>query len=216
MMSSMKTQSERWRGYFSRMWSIKTKTFATLAFLLFCFAILGVNSYLTMKTTDDQLDALRTTTLPPQSAAMDIFNDITATHMNVFRFVTLASDGVSKTLLDSLYAEVVSELDGEVSRLRNLTNRRYSFDSEKQDLELITTKWSRYVDSAKNLMSVGKVDAPRAVMTMEAIDEDFQTIAAHLRTIASHLNNRTASVVSNILVDVAVNKLWFAFDGLLA
>jgi diguanylate cyclase (GGDEF)-like protein len=214
MMSSMKTQSERWRGYFSRMWSIKTKTFATLAFLLFCFAILGVNSYLTMKTTDDQLDALRTTTLPAQSAAMDIFNDITATHMNVFRFVTLASDGVSKTLLDSLYAEVVSELDGEVSRLRNLTNRRYSFDSEKQDLELITTKWSRYVDSAKNLMSVGKVDAPRAVMTMEAIDEDFQTIAAHLRTIASHLNNRTASVVSNILVDVAVNKLWFAFDGL--
>jgi hypothetical protein len=60
MMSSMKTQSERWRGYFSRMWSIKTKTFATLAFLLFCFAILGVNSYLTMKTTDDQLGGVGT------------------------------------------------------------------------------------------------------------------------------------------------------------
>ena len=129
MMSPMKMQSERRRGYFTRPWSIKTKTFATLAFLLFCFAVLGVNSYLTMKTTDDQLDALQTSTLPAQSAAMDIFNDINATHMNVFRFVTLASDGVSNTLLDSLYAEVVSELDGEASRLRNLANPRYSFDS---------------------------------------------------------------------------------------
>jgi diguanylate cyclase (GGDEF)-like protein len=207
-------QSEQWFDYFKRPWSIKSKTFAALAVLLSCFAVLGVNSYLTMKTTDGQLEALRTSTLPAQTAAMDIFNDISATHMKVLRFVTLASSHVSKTLLDSLYSEVLWELDGEASRLTNLANPRYAFDSEKQRLQLITTKWSAYVDSAKNLMGAGKVDAPRAVMAMGAIDEDFQTIAAHLSAIASHANHRTASVVSNILVEVAVNRLWFAFGGL--
>jgi len=214
MMSSMQTRSAQWRAHFERTLSIRTKTFAALSVLLSCFAVLGIHSYLTMKTTDDQLEALRTSTLPVPTAAMDIFNDINATHMKVFRFVTLASNGASKTLLDSLNSEVLSEFDGETSRLRLLVDPRYSFDSARQELQLITTKWSIYVDSAKNLIAVGKADASLAVMMMGAIDEDFHTIAAHLSAIASHANNRTASAVENILVNVAANKLWLAFAGL--
>jgi HAMP domain-containing protein len=214
MMSSVQTRSEQWRAYFKRTLSIRTKTFAVLTVLLSCFAVLGVHSYLTMKTTDDQLQALRTSTLPVQTAAMAIFNDINATHMKVFRFATLAGNGVSKRLLDSFNSEVLSELDGETSRLTLLVNSRYSLDSGKQELELIATKWSMYVDGAKNLMAVGKADTPLAVTTMGAIDEDFQTIAAHLNALASHVNNRTASAVGNILVNIAINKLWLVFAGL--
>jgi len=214
MMSTTETRSERWRGFFKCPWSIKSKTFGAFAVLLSCFAVLGVSSFLTMKTIDDRLDALRTGTLPAQTVVTDIFNDISATHLKVFRFVTLTSNGASKALLDSLYSEVLWELDGEASGLRGLANPRYSFGSETQELQAVTTKWLQYVDSAKNLMVVGRGDAPRAAMAMGAIDEDFQTIAAHLSAIASHANNRTASATSNILVDVAVSKLWFAFGGL--
>jgi diguanylate cyclase (GGDEF)-like protein len=212
MMSSTKTRPER-QSYFARIASIKTKTFAAFAVLLSCFAALGVNSYVTMRSTGNQLETLQTTTLPTQTVAIGIFNDINATHMKVFRFVTLASNGVTKRLLDSLYSEVLSELGEETGRLRLLENPSYAFDSEKQDLELIAHKWSVYVDSAKNLMDVGKADAPMAAIMMGPVDEDFQTIAAHLSSISSHVNNRTVSVVSNILVNVAASKFWLAFGG---
>jgi diguanylate cyclase (GGDEF)-like protein len=212
MMSSMETRPER-QSHLMRIVSIKTKTFVAFAILLSCFAVLGVNSYETMRSTGNQLEMLQTNTLPTQTVAMDIFNDINATHMKLFRFVTLASNGQARGLLESLYSEVLSELDDETSRLRLLANPWYSFDSQKQDLELVATKWSMYANSAKNLLAVGKVDAPMAATMMGAADEDFQTIAAHLGLISSHVNNRTASVVANILVNVAASKLWLAFGG---
>jgi diguanylate cyclase (GGDEF)-like protein len=212
MMSSMEARPER-RSYLKRMVSIKTKTFAALAILLSCFAVLGINSYLTMRATGNQLETLQTNTLPTQAVAMGIFDDINATHMKVFRFATLASNSVTKRHRDSLYSEVLAELDEETGRLRNLADPHYSFDSEKQDLELIIAKWPMYVDGAKNLMNVGRTDAPTAAVMMAAIDGDFQTIAAHLSSISTHVNNRTASVVSNILLNVAVSKLWLAFGG---
>jgi diguanylate cyclase (GGDEF)-like protein len=198
---------------FTRMLSIKTRTFATLTVLLSCFAVLGVNSYLTMMTTSDRLGALRANTLPTQTVAIDISNDINTTHMKVFRFVTLASNGVSKPLLDALCSEVVSELDGETKRLRFLADPRQSFDSGKQELEFITTKWSMYAGGVKDLMDVGKADAPRAAMMMGATDENFQTIAAHLSAMSTQVNKRTVSIVSNILINVNANKLWLAFGG---
>jgi diguanylate cyclase (GGDEF)-like protein len=193
--------------------SIKTKTFAALAVLLSCFAVLGVNSYLTMSTTSDKLGLLRDQTLPEQGVAMDISNDIIATHMKVFRFVTLASNGVTRKLLDSLYSEVLSELDGETIRLKILADRRHSFNTGKRELELITTRWSSYVSGVRDLMDVGKTDAPMAAMMLGATDEDFQTIAAHLSAMSSQINGRTASLASDILVNADTNKLWLAYGG---
>jgi diguanylate cyclase (GGDEF)-like protein len=211
-MSSTETRPER-RSYFKRMVSIKAKTFSALAVLLCCFAVLEINSYLTMRTTGNQLEALQTDTLSAQAVAMSIFEDVNATHMKVFRFVTLASNGASSRLLDSLYSEVLSELDEETSRLTHLADPHYSPESEKQELELIAAKWPVYVGGAKNLMNVGKADAPMAAMMMGATDADFQTIATHLSSISTHVNNRSASVVSTILVNVTANKLWIAFGG---
>jgi diguanylate cyclase (GGDEF)-like protein len=213
MMSSMEMRLGQ-RPYLKRMVSIKTKTFAALALLLSCFAILAINSYLTMRTTGHQLETLQTNTLPTQTVAIGISNDINATHLKMFRFVTLASNGVTKRLLESLYSEVLSELDQETSRLKLLADPRYSFDSETQELEFIAARWSKYVADAKNLMDVGRADAAMAAMMMGATDGDYQTIAAHLSSIVSHANNLATSAVSNILVEGAVSKLWLAFGGL--
>ena len=190
--------------------SIKTKSFAALAVLLSCFAVLGVNSYLTMRTTSEQLSVLRVNTLPKQAVVMDITNDIIATHMKVFRFVTLASNGVSKALLESLYSEVLAELDGETIRLKILADR---LDSGKRELEVITAKWSRYLAGVKDLMEVGKTDHAMAAMMLGATDEDYEAIESHLSAMSSQVNKRTASVVSDILVSVVLDKLWLAFGG---
>jgi diguanylate cyclase (GGDEF)-like protein len=198
---------------FARSLSIKTKTITALAVLLSCFAVLGINSYATLQQTHTQLSAVRSQTLPKQTIEMAIANDTVATHMKVFRFVTLASNEVSRDYLATLYTEVVSELEGETIRLKNLAARGDMSDFEKQELELVTTKWSMYVAGAKDLMDVGKTDAPMAAMMLGATDEDFQTIAAHLGAMSWHVNMRTGSVISDILNNVDSNKLWLAFGG---
>jgi diguanylate cyclase (GGDEF)-like protein len=193
--------------------SIRTKTFAALAILLSCFAVLGINSYVTMRTTSDKLGVLRAHTLPEQTVVMDFANDVIATHMKVFRFVTLASNGVSRKLLDSVRAEVLSELDGETGRLKALADRRASFNSGTRELALITTTWSLYVGGVRDLLDVGRTDAPMAAMMLGATDEDFQTIATHLSALSSLANERTAALASDILVSVDANRLWLAFGG---
>ena len=193
--------------------SIETKTFATLSILLSCFAGLGVNSYLTMSATSNKLAALRDQTLPEQTVVMDIANDIVATHMKVFRVVTLASNGVSNKLLDSLNAEVLSELDSETRRLQILAERRHSFDAKTRELTLISTKWAIYVRGVTDLLDVGRTDAPMAAMMLGATDESFQEIAGHLSAMSSQVNSHTSSLATQVLLSVDANKLWLAFGG---
>lgn len=193
--------------------SIETKTFATLTILLSCFAVLGANSYLTLSTTSKRLSVLRDQTLPEQTVVMDIANDIVATHMKVFRVVTLASNGVTSKLLDPLNSEVLSELESETIRLQILAERRHSFDSRKRELQLISAKWTIYVRGVADLLDVGRTDAPMAVMMLGATDESFQEIAAHLRAMSSQVNSHTSSLASQVLLSVDANKRWLALGG---
>lgn len=193
--------------------SIETKTFATLAVLLSCFAVLGVNSYLTLHTTSDKLGVLREQTLPEQTVVMDIANDIVATHMKVFRVVTLASNGVTTQSLVPLYAEVLSELVGETDRLRLLAERRHSFEPRKLELTVISAKWATYVGGVKDLLDVARTDAPMAAIMLGATDEDFQEIAGHLAAMSSQVNEHTASLASAVLLDVDANARWLAWGG---
>ena len=198
---------------FIRDLSIETKSFAALAILLSCFAVVGVNSYLTMNTTSDKLAVLRDRTLPEQTVVADISNDIVATHMKVFRVVTLASNGVTNKVLDPLYAEVRSELDAETTRLNILAERQHSIDANKHELALMTKKWSSYVGGVTDLLDVGRTDAPMAAMMLGAVDEEFQQIAGHLGAMSSQVNGYTSSLASDVLVNVEANKLWLAYGG---
>ncbi len=198
---------------FMRDLPIQTKTFAALFILLSCFAVLGANSYLTMSATSDKLSVLHDQTLPDQTVVMDIAKDIVATHMKVFRVVTLASNGVTNKLLDSLYSEVLAELQGETTRLRILAEHHYSLDAENGELPLIIKKWSLYVSGVTDLLDVGRTDAPMAAMMLGATDEDFQQIAGHLAAMSSQVNQHTASIASDVLANVDVNRLWLAFGG---
>ncbi len=209
----MPPQLSRMLPDFMRALSIETKTFAALAVLLSCFAVLGSNSFLTMSETSDKLSALRDRTLPAQTVVMDISSDIVATHMKVFRVVTLASNGVTNGLLDALYAEVLAELEGETRRLTIMADRPYSVDASTRELTLVTTRWSQYVNGVKDLLDVGRTDAPMAAMMLGATDEDFQQIAGHLGAMSAKVNEHTSSLASAVLVDAEANKRWLAYGG---
>ncbi len=192
--------------------SIETKTVAALTILLTCFAGLGVNSYLTMSATSSKLVVLRDQTLPRQTVVMDIANDIVAMHMKVFRFVTLASNGVTSKLLDSLASEVRPELQNETTRLQILAAHR-SGDTEKRELALIGAKWASYVRGVTDLLDVGRTDAPMAAMMLGATVESFQEIAGHLGAMSSQVNNHTSSLASQVLLSVDANTRCPAFGG---
>ena len=193
--------------------SIKSKTFVSLAILLSCFAALGVNSYLTLRTTGEKLGALRARTLPRQTAVMSLSSDIIATHMKVFRYVTLASNGVTRKLLDPLYRQVLAELDAETHRLDALAQGRHGWRAEPGELQPIAAQWSVYKGGVRDLLEVGRSDAPMAAMMLGATDEDFQAIAAHLNAVSAQVNARTGSLVSDVLASVDANRAWLAFGG---
>jgi methyl-accepting chemotaxis protein len=197
-----------------RSWSIKTKTIGALAILLGSFALLGLNSFLTMGTTADQLRVVRTNTLTNQTVAMNIANDITTTQMKIFRFATLANNGVSKRFLNQLYMEIIADVQAETQRLKILGNRREMSGSEKREFEVITKQWEQYVSGIEDLLDVSRKDAPMATMMLGANDEQFQAIAAQVRGISSRFNKHTESVISDILTAVDSSRQWLALGGI--
>jgi len=164
-----------------------------------------------MRSASTQLATVSDKTLPKQTLVMSVANDIVATHMKVFRYVTLASNGVSRKLLDSLYSEVFVELTAEGDGLKILSDHPDLLDPEKQELALVLASWPDYFGGVKDLMDVGKTDAPMAVMLLGATDDDFQRIAGQLNAIARQVNRQTASVVSDILTNIDANSGWLAF-----
>ena len=195
--------------------AIKLKTLGALTLLLICFTILAIYTSLMMKSAGTQLATVSDKTLPKQTLVMSIANDIVATHMKVFRYVTLASNGVGRKLLDSLYSEVFVELTAEGDGLKILSDHPDLLASEKQKLALILASWPDYFRGVKDVMDVGRTDAAMAVMLLGATDDDFQRIAGQLNAIARQVNRQTASVVSDILINIDANGGWLEFGEII-
>ena len=196
--------------------SIRTKTFAVLAVLLSCFAVLGANSYLTMTTIAVRLAAVRSDALPTQTVAKEVSDDIFATHMKVFRYVTLAlaSNGLSQQLLDAMHSEILSELDGETARLKIFARRSILSEAEKKELNLVNIQWKDYIDGVKNVLKIGRTAAPMAVVMLGGTDEKFQTIAQHLSAMSALIIRRTTSTVADTVNNIDTNRLWLALGGI--
>ena len=91
--------------------SIQLKASAAAAVLLVCLLALGTNAYLTSLRSSAGLRALSQDLLVKQQAIAALDDAAVATHMKIFRYVSWASNGVSDTLMKSLYAEINDDLD---------------------------------------------------------------------------------------------------------
>ena len=83
--------------------SIQIKASAASAVLLICLLALGANAYMTSTKSAEGLRMLSYQIEPKLQAFSDVNDAVVATHMKIFRYVSWASNGVSKNLLEALY-----------------------------------------------------------------------------------------------------------------
>jgi hypothetical protein len=89
---------------------IRVKAFAASVVLLICLVALGGRGYWTASESTERLAALSQRSLPKQQIISKLNDDVIATHVQVFRFVTWASNGVNAQLLKSISDEALANL----------------------------------------------------------------------------------------------------------
>ena len=111
---------------FLRNLSIRGKAFAAWLVLFLCLVAIGGNAYLTSDRAATDLDALTSANLPKQQVVAKLDSDISAIHLNVFRYVSWASNSVSAALLNAMSAETREGLA--------ITKKRIGAIAQRQDL----------------------------------------------------------------------------------
>src|SRR5476649_2836218 len=106
--------------------SIQIKAAAASAVLLICLLALGANAYVTSIKSAEGLRMLSHEIEQKLQTVSNVSDAIVTTHMKIFRYVSWASNSVSKKLLDSLRSEEhTSELQSH-SDLHSFPTRRSS------------------------------------------------------------------------------------------
>ena len=120
--------------------------------------------------------------LEPKLQAFSGVNDaIVATHMKIFRYVSWASNSVSKNLLDALYHEIETDLSGLSYRIGALSRRTDLSAEERTTIEGLLTRWEKCKSQAKDTIDVGRTDAPMATMMLGQTDDSFKAVDADIQ-----------------------------------
>ncbi len=160
--------------------SIQIKASAASALLLICLLGLGANAYMTSTQSADGLRILSYQLEPKLQAFSDVNDAIVATHMKIFRYVSWASNGVSKTLLDALHHEIESDLAGLTHRIGALSRRTDLSHEQRTTIEGLLARWEKCKSQAKDTIDVGQTDAPMATMMLGQTDDSFKAVDADI------------------------------------
>ena len=118
---------------------------------------------------------------PKLQAFSDVNDAIVATHMKIFRYVSWASNGVSKTLLDALHHEIESDLAGLTHRIGALSRRTdLSARTNAPPSQGLLARWEKCKSQAKDTIDVGQTDAPMATMMLGQTDDSFKAVDADI------------------------------------
>ena len=161
--------------------SIQIKASAASAVLLICLLALGANAYMTSTKSAEGLRMLSYQIEPKLQAFSDVNDAVVATHMKIFRYVSWASNGVSKNLLEALYHEIESDLAGLSHRIGALSRRTDLSAEERTTIEGLLTRWEKCKSQAKDTIDVGQTDAPMATMMLGQTDDSFKAVDADIQ-----------------------------------
>ena len=101
--------------------------------------------------------------------------------MKIFRYVSWASNSVSKTLLDALYHEIEADLSGLSYRIGALSRRADLSAEEHTTIEGLLTRWEKCKSQAKDTIDVGQTDAAMATMMLGQTDDSFKAVDAEIQ-----------------------------------
>jgi len=186
--------------------SIQIKASAASIVLLVCLLALGANAYLTSNRSTSGLRTLSHDLVTKQHAFSEVSGAVVSTHMKIFRYVSWASNGVSKTLLDPLYAEIAGDLDTLSERIAALAKRPDLSDGERATLNALLVKWNDCKSKAKDTIEVGQTDPAMATMMIGQTDDSFKAVDADFEKMSAATTAAANALSSALYAGAARNQ----------
>src|ERR1035437_950893 len=205
-------KSQRAFSFFENL-SVQTKAFAASAVVLICLISLGAIAYVTLDKSEGDLHFLSSSIVPKQHDFAWVNDNVVAIHMKIFRYVSWASNGVNKLKLESLSAEIYSDLRNTGLDIKNLSERPDLTAKEKSDLEDLIAKWKQYESSAHDTLDVGSTDAPMANMMLGEADDKFAAIATDIKGMTNTVAGTTDQISKELYSDAARKKIILAIGA---
>ena len=192
-------------GIFNNL-SIQIKASIASVLLLICLLGLGANAYLTSTRSAEGLRVLTNELIPKKQAFSQANEAVVATHMKIFRYVSWASNGVSHTLLDPLYAEINEDLDKLSYRIAALARRPDLSASEGKSMQKLLSQWQICKEHAKDTVDVGQSDAAMATMMLGQTDETFKAVDDTFQNLSNAISETARGLSNRLYSDAEVNK----------
>ncbi len=186
--------------------SIQIKASAASAVLLICLLALGANAYMTSTKSAEGLRLLSHEIEGKLQAVSNVSDAIVTTHLKIFRYVSWASNSVSKKLLDSLQAEISANLAELSRRIDELSRRPDLSDVERASLQDLKARWQKSVTQAKDNLDVGQTDAAMATMMLGQTDDSFKAVYADIQTMSMKTINAANEVKNGLYADAERTK----------
>ncbi len=186
--------------------SIQIKASAASAVLLICLLALGANAYMTSTKSAEGLRLLSHEIEEKLQAVSNVSDAIVTTHMKIFRYVSWASNGVSKTLLDSLYKQIVSDLAELSPRIDELSRRADLSADENASLQDLKARWQKCKSQAKDTIDVGQSDPAMATMMLGQTDDGFKAVYSDIQKMSMKTLDAANAVKKSLYADAERTK----------
>lgn len=186
--------------------SIQIKAWMASAVLLICLLALGANGYITSTNSAEGLRILSQQLEPKLQEFSSLNDDIAATHVKIFRYVSWASNSVSASLLKELYGQIESDLAKLTDRIKALPNRSDLTPRERSEINELLIKWKKCESRAKDNIDVGQTDAAMATMMLGQTDDSFKAVDADLNKLSSDVTDTANTVRASLYSDTAETK----------
>ena len=200
--------SGRRRGLLDRLYdlSLPIKVSAASAVLLVCLVAIGVNAYVTSTRSAEGLRQLSHQLEPKMQAFSDVSDGIVATHLKIFRYVSWASNSVSKRLLNRLYDEINADLDALSVEIGDLSARGDLSAYERRNLHALLATWKKCKSQAKDTIDVGRSDPAMATMMLGQVDDSFKAVDDEIETLSLALSVTANAVRDGLFHEAESNK----------
>ncbi len=192
-------------GIFNNL-SIQIKASAASAVLLICLLALGANAYMTSTKSAEGLRMLSHEIEGKLQAVSNVSDAIVTTHLKIFRYVSWASNSVSKKLLDSLQAEINANLAELSRRIDELSRRPDLSDAERASLRDLQARWKKCISQAKDTIDVGQTDAAMATMMLGQTDDSFKAVYSDIQKLSLKTIGAANAVRNSLYADAERTK----------
>ena len=186
--------------------SIQIKASAASAVLLICLLALGANAYMTSTKSAEGLRVLSHEIEEKLQAVSNVSDGIVTTHMKIFRYVSWASNSVSKKLLNSLYGQITADLSELSARIDDLSRRPDLSAEEKASLQDLMARWKKCISQAKDTIDVGQSDSAMATMMLGQTDDGFKAVYSDIQKMSLKTIEAATSVRNSLYADAEQTK----------